>query len=101
MIDRFEKITGEKIRENVVVKRSYCISDFITDYHSFKGNAYGLANTLTQTAFLKPRIRSKKIKNLFFTGQLTVPGPGVPPALISGQIVTKEVEKYLKLKKDR
>jgi phytoene desaturase len=66
----------------------------MNDYHAFKGNAYGLANTLRQTAVLKPKIRSKKVNNLFFTGQLTVPGPGVPPSLISGQVVAKEIAKF-------
>jgi phytoene desaturase len=80
----------------VVLKRSYALEDFKADYHSFKGNAYGLANTLAQTAFFKPRMRSKAVKNLFFTGQLTVPGPGVPPSIISGQVVAKEIEKFLK-----
>jgi phytoene desaturase len=93
MLSRFEKITGESIHESIVVKRSYAINDFKADYNSFKGNAYGLANTLTQTAFLKPAMKAKHVKNLFYTGQLTVPGPGVPPALISGQIVAKEVMK--------
>lgn len=96
MMDRFEKIIGQSVRDSVVVKRSYALADFKADYHSFKGNAYGLANTLAQTAFFKPRMRSKAVKNLFFTGQLTVPGPGVPPSIISGQVVAKEIEKYLK-----
>ena len=96
ILDRFEKITGQNIKENIVFKRSYCVNDFINDYHSYKGNAYGLANTLMQTAFLKPKMRSKKVKNLFFTGQLTVPGPGVPPAIISGMIAAKEALKTLK-----
>lgn len=95
MITRFEKITGEKISEHIILKRSYSLNDFKADYHSFKGNAYGLANTLKQTAFLKPAMRAKKIKNLLYTGQLTVPGPGVPPAIISGQVVAKEAMKYL------
>jgi phytoene desaturase len=86
MIERIENKTGEKFSDNIIYKKSYCINDFISDYHSYKGNAYGLANTLTQTAILKPKIRNKKVKNLFYTGQLTVPGPGVPPALISGQV---------------
>lgn len=98
MMDRLENITGQSIRDSVIVKRSYALDDFKADYHSFKGNAYGLANTLAQTAFFKPRMRSKKIQNLFFTGQLTVPGPGVPPSLISGQVVAKEIGKYLKVK---
>lgn len=95
LINRFEQITGENICNSIIVKRSYAINDFKADYNSYKGNAYGLANTLTQTAFLKPKMRSKKVKNLFYTGQLTVPGPGVPPAIISGQIVANEALKYL------
>jgi phytoene desaturase len=76
-----------------VVKRSYSVSDFVSDYNAFKGNAYGLANTLLQTAFLRPSIRNKKINNLFYTGQLTVPGPGIPPSIISGQVVANHIEK--------
>lgn len=94
VLDRFEKITGQSIRHNIVFKRTYAHNDFIADYNAFKGNAYGLANTLLQTANLKPSIINKKVKNLFYTGQLTVPGPGVPPSLISGQVVAKELIRY-------
>jgi len=96
MMDRFTQITGQDIRDSIVVKRSYALNDFKADYHSFKGNAYGLANTLAQTAFFKPAMRAKHIDNLLYTGQLTVPGPGVPPAIISGQVVAKEALKLLK-----
>jgi phytoene desaturase len=92
-MERLERLTGQEVRSEVVYKRSYAHRDFVQDYHAFKGNAYGLANTLFQTAFLKPKLRSKKIANLFFTGQLTTPGPGVPPSLISGQVVAREVAK--------
>ena len=101
MINRFERITGTPLRDAIVVKRSYALSDFIADYNSFKGNAYGLANTLKQTAFFKPSMRAKKVKNMVYTGQLTVPGPGVPPALISGQIAAKEVIKYFETQEDK
>jgi phytoene desaturase len=93
ILERFKLMTGQDISENIVFKRSYAHSDFENDYHAFKGNAYGLANTLLQTAFLKPKMRSKKLSNLFYTGQLTVPGPGVPPALISGEIAAKLIIK--------
>ncbi|UZD21620.1 phytoene desaturase family protein [Algoriphagus halophytocola] len=93
IMERLEKITGQEIRSHVIYKRSYAHSDFKTDYHAYKGNAYGLANTLKQTALLKPSLKNKKTKNLFYTGQLTVPGPGVPPSLISGQVVAGEVTK--------
>jgi len=93
IIRRMEKQLGQSILDAVIYKKSFAGSDFISQYNSFKGNAYGLANTLLQTAVLKPSCRSKKVKNLFYTGQLTVPGPGVPPSLISGEVVSKEVVK--------
>ncbi len=95
LMDRLEKILKQNIRSSIVIKRSYAINDFIKDYHSFKGNAYGLANTLFQTAFLKPKMKASKIENLLFTGQLTVPGPGVPPSLISGEVAAREAIKIL------
>ncbi len=93
IIDRFEKKTGNSIWANIIVKKSYAYSNFVNDYNAYKGNAYGLANTLMQTAMLKPSIKNKKVKNLFYTGQFTVPGPGVPPALISGEVVSGYINK--------
>jgi phytoene desaturase len=98
IMDRIEKLLGENVKDHVIYKRSYAHNDFIKDYHSFKGNAYGLANTLRQTAILKPALKNKKLKNFYYAGQLTVPGPGVPPSLISGQVVGKEVMKDLNKK---
>ncbi|MHB0756433.1 phytoene desaturase family protein [Polaribacter sp. M15] len=93
IMDRFETLTNQKVKENVLFKRSFCVKDFEEEYNSYKGNAYGMANTLLQTAFLRPKIKSSKVNNLYFTGQLTVPGPGVPPALISGKIATELIIK--------
>ncbi len=93
ILDRLEERTGQEIRSSIVYKRSFAHKDFKQDYHSFKGNAYGLANTLWQTAFLKPKLKSKKVSNLYYTGQLTSPGPGVPPSIISGQVVAGEIIK--------
>ncbi len=94
ILERFKSHTGHDIKENIVYCKTYAHTDFINDYNAFKGNAYGLANTLMQTAILKPSCRSKKVNNLFYTGQLTVPGPGVPPSLISGEVVAGEVVKH-------
>jgi len=91
VLRRYEEQTGTSVEDAIIYKKGYSVSDFMTDYHSFKGNAYGLANTLSQTAVLKPSCRSSKIRNLFYAGQLTVPGPGVPPSLISGEVVAGEV----------
>lgn len=95
IIKRIERFASIKIKENVRLKKSYALNDFISDYNAFKGNAYGLANTLRQTAFLKPKIKSKKLTNLYNTGQLTAPGPGVPPSIISGKVVAKEIQKLI------
>jgi phytoene desaturase len=96
LMERLEKFAGENVRNHVVFKKSYASSNFIHDYNAFKGNAYGLANTLRQTAIFKPKLKSKKIDNLFYAGQLTVPGPGVPPSIISGRIAATELLKFLK-----
>ena len=93
VLKRFEKLTDQKIEDDILFRESFGVNDFISVYNSYKGNAYGMANTLLQTAFLRPKLKSKKVKNLYFSGQLTVPGPGVPPALISGKLVAGLIEK--------
>jgi phytoene desaturase len=93
LVKRLEGQLGESIKDSIIYKKSFSVRDFIADYHSYKGNAYGLANTLSQTAIFRPSCQSKKVKNLFYTGQFTVPGPGVPPSLISGEVVAKQLLK--------
>ncbi len=95
IINRFEDLTQQDVKKNIIFKESFCVNDFIKDYNSYKGNAYGMANTLLQTAFLRPKLKSKKVKKLYFTGQLTVPGPGVPPSLISGKLTAELIQKVL------
>lgn len=96
IITRFEQLTKQDVKKNIIFKKSFCKNDFVTDYNAYKGNAYGMANTLLQTAFLRPKLKSKKVRNLYFTGQLTVPGPGVPPALISGKLVAELIQKSIR-----
>ena len=98
-MQRFETITKQSVKEYIVFKESFCKNDFVEQYNAYKGNAYGMANTLLQTAFLRPKLKSKKVENLYFTGQLTVPGPGVPPSLISGKLVSDLIQKYYKPEK--
>lgn len=94
ILTRLEQLTEQSLKNHVIFKESFCVNDFKEAYNSCKGNAYGMANTLLQTAFLRPKLKSKKLPNLYFTGQLTVPGPGVPPSLISGKLVAELIEKY-------
>ncbi len=94
IMNRFQRLTDQDVTKNIIFKESFCVNDFVKDYNSYKGNAYGMANTLLQTAFLRPKLKSKKVKNLYFTGQLTVPGPGVPPSLISGKLAAELINKH-------
>lgn len=95
LMKRLEAYTGVAVRENIEYVKSYCVKDFVADYNSYKGNAYGLANTLMQTANLKPKIKNNSIPNFYYCGQLTVPGPGVPPSIVSGQVAANELLKTL------
>lgn len=95
VFNRLKEVKNIDLEKHIVYKRSYGISDFKSDYHAFQGNAYGLANTLSQTALLKPAMRSKKLKNLYFAGQLTLPGPGMPPSIISGRMAAHSIIKNL------
>lgn len=95
VMNRMEQLTGQKVKEHLLFQESFCVKDFIEVYNSYKGNAYGMANTLLQTAFLRPKLKSPKVEGLYFSGQLTVPGPGVPPALISGKLVAELIQKQL------
>lgn len=95
IIKRLESLTDQNVKNNIIFKESFGVNDFVKDYNSYKGNAYGMANTLLQTAFLRPKLKSKKVENLYFTGQLTVPGPGVPPSLISGKLTSELIQKVL------
>lgn len=92
-LQKIEAFTGQAIAQHIVYQKSYAYQNFVQDYHAFKGNAYGLASTLRQTAIFRPSLQSKKVSNLYYTGQFTVPGPGVPPAIISGQVVAREISR--------
>ena len=93
VMERLTSFLNVDPRRSLVLKRSYCINELTYDYNSFRGNAYGLANTLLQTGPMRPRMKSRKVQGLYYAGQLTVPGPGVPPAIISGQVVADLIEK--------
>ena len=97
IMNRLELLTNQKIKDYVIFKKSYSIKNFEKDYNSYKGNACGLANTLFQTVIFKPSLINKKLSNFYYCGQLTVPGPGVPPSIISGEVVAKEIVKKYKI----
>ncbi|MDG6224719.1 MAG: phytoene desaturase family protein [Candidatus Thermoplasmatota archaeon] len=93
ILTHLEKLTGERIREHVIVKRIFAHSDFTSEYNAYKGTALGLAHTLMQTAVFRPSHYSKKVKGLYYTGHYTHPGIGVPMVVISSEILAEEIAK--------
>jgi len=92
-IDHMEKIAGENLRDHIKVKRIFAHSDFSNRYNSYKGTALGLAHTLKQTAIFRAKQKSKKVKNLYYTGHYNHPGIGVPMVIICSQILAKTLNK--------
>jgi phytoene dehydrogenase-like protein len=43
------------------------------------------------SAFLRPKNRDKKIKNLFYCGGSSHPGGGIPLVILSGQFAAKAI----------
>jgi phytoene desaturase len=93
MISHFEDLMGQNIRNHIVVKRIFTQRDFVADYNAYKGTALGLSHTLMQSVMFRPHHKSKKVSNLYFTGQYTHPGIGVPMVLISSTIVRDLIRK--------
>lgn len=79
------------LEENIVFERIFTGHDFSSIYNAYKGTALGLAQNLTQTAVFRPKTKSVKVNNLYYTGANTNPGIGVPMCLISSQIVYKRI----------
>ena len=91
VLDHFEQMTGQTIRRNMVVRRIFSQQDFIADYNTYKGTAFSLSHTLFQTAVFRPRRRSRRLTNLYFTGQYTHPGVGMPMVFIAAELTAKRV----------
>jgi phytoene desaturase len=91
VLKKVEDITGESIRDSIVVKRIVAHEHFKNTFHAYKGTALGLAHTLRQTAIFRPHHKSKKVENLYYAGHYTHPGVGVPVSIISAQLAAEKI----------
>lgn len=92
VMDDLEDKIDENIRDHIVVKKIFALDDFKERYNAYKSTALGISHTLRQTALWRPAHKSKKVDNLYYSGQYTHPGIGVPMTLISSQIVAREIK---------
>ena len=92
VMERMERLTGEKLREHIVFRQTMSIREFTADYHAYRGTAFGLGQTLFQTAYFRPTNRSPKLANLYYASQYTVPGTGTTMSMISGKLAAMRIE---------
>ena len=93
IIDRIEQKIGASFRKQIVVKDIRAHEYFKETFNAYKGNAFGLAHTMSQSAFLRPAVKSKMVSGLYYVGQYTNPGTGVPIVTLSGKVVATQVER--------
>lgn len=92
-IARIEKATGQQITQHIAIKKSRGPRYFEETFHAYRGNAFGLAHTARQTGPFRPKVQSRKIPDLYYVGQYTNPGTGVPLVVLSGKMVAGVVER--------
>jgi phytoene desaturase len=91
LINIIEEVLDQRISDSVIFEKIFTIDDFTQDYNAFNGTALGLSHTLKQSLFWRIKRKSKKLDNLYYTGQYTHPGIGVPMAVISGELAYKRI----------
>lgn len=91
VIRRLEKILKTNIRNHIGFHRTFAVSDFAREYNAYKGNALGLLPNRRILLPRKLRMHSKRVPNLLYTGHMSSPGPGIPFALHSGEVLAKKL----------
>jgi phytoene desaturase len=93
LLDRLEEIVDPDLRRHIVWERQYLPTDFQADYNATLGTAFGsLSQGFFQSAYFRPHNKSRDIANLYFVGQGTYPGIGMPMVMISSKLVAERIE---------
>ncbi|GAA3944376.1 phytoene desaturase family protein [Microbacterium soli] len=79
------------LRPRILVRETRGPADFAADFHSWRGGMLGPAHVLSQSAVLRARNASRRVRGLYFAGATTSPGVGVPMCLISAELVLKRI----------
>ncbi len=91
VFERLKKEAGFELA-NIICMDETNPNDWEKQLNLHKGAAFGLSHDLFQSAFFRPKNRSKTNKNLYFVGASTVPGNGLPMVLIGAELVEKRLE---------
>ncbi|MFM6980160.1 MAG: phytoene desaturase family protein, partial [Micrococcales bacterium] len=79
------------LADRIVVRRTMGPQDFVDELNAWSGTALGMAHTLKQSAFFRPKNVSDKVKGLYYAGHHSVPGIGLPMCLIGAELVYKRL----------
>ena len=79
------------LQERIVLRRTMGPADFAREFNAWSGTALGMAHTLGQSAFFRPKNVSSKVSGLYYVGHNAVPGIGLPMCLIGAELVYKRL----------
>ncbi|WP_119072536.1 phytoene desaturase family protein [Aggregatilinea lenta] len=92
LLNQLEKLVDPHLRENIVWSREYTPVDFARDYNAVHGTAFGsLSHGFFQSSYFRPHNKARDIPGLYFVGQGTYPGIGMPMVLLSARLVTERI----------
>ena len=91
IISDFSSRINKNIKENIVLKQIYTPEDWQNQFNLFKGAGLGLTHSMMQIGAFRPSNNDEVFKNTFYVGASTVPGAGLPMAVISSKLVTERV----------
>jgi phytoene desaturase len=92
LLAQVARIVDPDLRQHIVWQKEYTPLDFQSDYNAVHGNAFGsLSHGLFQSAFFRPHNVARDIPGLYFAGQGTYPGIGMPMVLISSDLVVQRI----------
>ena len=87
---------GKDIAPEIISRTVDTPIEWGDEYNLYRGSGLGLSHTFTQIGALRPANVDEKYKNLFYVGASTVPGAGLPMAIISSKLAFKRIEEYFK-----
>jgi len=93
IIEDFSKRINLDISKHIVTKMEFTPEDWQNKFNLYKGAGLGLSHSMQQIGAFRPKNYDEKFSNTFYVGSSTIPGAGLPMAVISSKLVTESILK--------
>ena len=93
IIKDLSRRTGYDLEASIISKSILTPVDWRDNFNLHRGSGLGLGHNMMQMGYLRPSNKDEKFENLFYTGSSTLPGTGIPMAIISSKLVTERIER--------